>query len=134
MWTHCEAIFARIITLELFEPLYTAACEKFRGDPGIELHHGDSASLLPGIIPNITSPIVFWLDAHYSGGGTGGENICPVLGEVDAVFTRNNPDDIILIDDARLFGWSPGYPSKKKSTPWLQPADPRGNETEETSS
>ena len=104
--------FTRLITIELFEPLYAAAREKFRGDTHVEPYLGDSAVLLPGIIRDIPQPIVFWLDGHYSGPGTAHENICPVLAELDAIFARNREDDIILIDDARLFGWRQGYPSK----------------------
>lgn len=105
--------FPRLVTIELFEPLYSAACEKFRGDSRIEPLLGDSATLLPEIIRGIGPPIIYWLDGHYSGPGTASGNICPVLAELDAIFARNNPDDIILIDDARLFGWRAAYPSKK---------------------
>ncbi len=106
--------FPRLVTIELFEPLHAAACEKFRGDSRIEPLLGDSATLLPAIIHDIAPSVVYWLDGHYSGPGTACGNICPVLAELDAIFTRNNPDDIILIDDARLFGWRAGYPSKKQ--------------------
>jgi hypothetical protein len=105
--------FPKLITIELFEPLHAAAREKFRDDPRIEPLLGSSEALLPSVIRDIASPIVYWLDGHYSGPGTARGNICPVLGELEAIFARNNPDDIILIDDARLFGWRAGYPSKK---------------------
>lgn len=72
----------------------------------VHIHEGDSASVLPTIdLPK--SPVLFYFDAHYSGGSTAGESIdngCPVLRELEVVARRNIKDDIIFIDDMRLMG------------------------------
>ena len=54
-----------------------------------------------GIVP-ANMVIVFWLDGHWSGGVTAGEDDeCPLLDELGAIKHRRG--DIIMIDDARLF-------------------------------
>ena len=46
-----------------------------------------------------------FLDAHYSGEGTGyKEKTSPIIKELEAIFNRKNKKDIIIIDDSRLFG------------------------------
>lgn len=56
-------------------------------------------------------PVLFWLDGHYSGGDTAcGVEDCPIVRELRIIAARNEPGDVILIDDARLFGWRKSYP------------------------
>lgn len=70
------------------------------------IHEGDSATVLPTLcLP--PCPVLFYFDAHYSGGPTAGETIdngCPVLRELEYVAKRNVPGDIIFVDDMRLMG------------------------------
>jgi len=74
-------------------------------------HLGDSCDVLPKILANINSNIVFWLDGHYSGGNTGGKEFpCPLLKELEIILARNN-EDIIIIDDARCLFNEKGWPS-----------------------
>jgi DNA-directed RNA polymerase subunit L len=52
-------------------------------------------------------PILFYLDAHFSGGETEGKlfkNGCPILEELNIISNRNIKGDIIFIDDMRLMG------------------------------
>jgi hypothetical protein len=56
-------------------------------------------------------PTTFWLDGHYSGGVTAGQKTDPpIVQELAIIAARKDPADVILIDDARLFGWRRGYP------------------------
>jgi hypothetical protein len=73
---------------------------------------GDSVVKLPEIIPEINSKAIFWLDGHYSGFGTGkGETNCPVLDELEIIKSSKSNYHVILIDDAREFNGSNGYPN-----------------------
>jgi hypothetical protein len=75
-------------------------------DNRVNIIHGDSYIEIPKIIENRKNKrILFWLDAHFSGGPTGksqkyGE--CPVMGELDSLnILKEKP--IIIIDDVTFF-------------------------------
>jgi hypothetical protein len=103
--------FERIVTIELDDDLFAAARDKFAPDPHITVIHGDSGVVLPEAIAMCNGSTAFWLDGHYSGGITAGTNSAvPILTELATIAERNDPGDVILIDDARLFGWRRGYP------------------------
>lgn len=102
----------RIATIELADSLFQAAKERFSAFKHIIVIHGDSTIKLVEAMKLFQGPVLFWLDAHYSGGATvRGEENCPILKELLLIAARNNNADVILIDDARLFGWRRGYPS-----------------------
>ena len=63
-------IAARIVSIELDDQLYAAACRRFAAHPHVELLHGDSGTLLPGILSTLDRPALFWLDGHYTGVGS----------------------------------------------------------------
>jgi hypothetical protein len=66
---------------------------------------------LADVVKGLTAPAAFWLDGHYSGGVTadsGGD--APILRELQAVLT-SSIDHLVLIDDARLFDGTNGYPT-----------------------
>ncbi len=103
--------FARIVTIELADALCAAAQKKFAPFPHISVLHGDSGKLLPNAFKLFEGSAVFWLDGHYSGGKTAGEKTDPpILHELALIAARQERGDVILIDDARLFGWRRGYP------------------------
>jgi hypothetical protein len=59
----------------------------------------------------VDQPALFWLDRHWSGGVTAkGAVVSPVLNELATILERDVSADVILIDDARLFG-TEGYPT-----------------------
>jgi hypothetical protein len=79
--------------------------KKFKGKNNINLIEGDSSIKLPELCFEIKDEATFFLDAHYSGEGTGyKEKTSPIIKELEAVFNRTNKKDIIIIDDSRLFG------------------------------
>jgi hypothetical protein len=60
--------------------------------------------VLPAVLSDIKGACLFWLDGHYSYGKTArGTTDTPILAELAHIFRRANPNDVILIDDARLF-------------------------------
>ena len=104
--------FIALHSIELHEGLYKAAATRFHNDAHIFTHQGDSGDLLIGVIATISEPVVFWLDGHYSGSGTAkGSQDCPIWRELDAIISRNNESDVVLVDDARLYGRRLSYPT-----------------------
>lgn len=111
-----EPRFTEIHSIEL-SPKWANHCkEQFAQYPQVHIHEGDSATVLEQMIVDDKlpkEPVIFYLDAHYSGGETAGgkegDNGCPVLRELQALSKRNVQGDIIFIDDMRLMGrasWS----------------------------
>lgn len=107
--------FKKIYSIEVFSPLAVAATAKFRGQPHIRIVEGDSGAKLPEVMREVPEPAVFWLDGHYSGTGTGMAEVeSPVIKEVAEILAhRPRGQDLIIIDDARCFDGSGGYPKIK---------------------
>jgi len=97
-------IFDSVYTVELGKKLYQAACDRFKNDKNVHVYYGDSGSVLTKILPNVTGKIIFWLDAHASGGDTAmGSSYSPVIEELQAIKISKIADAVILIDDLRDF-------------------------------
>lgn len=105
--------FDRVFTIEI-------SPSKYYGVWGALVNHrnvlpilGDSADVLPHLLNKIDDPAIFWLDGHYDGGDSGrGAVDTPICDELFTIFAhpRQRPN-VVLIDDARLFGTDPAYPS-----------------------
>jgi hypothetical protein len=105
-------IARRIVSIELDDQLYAAARRRFAGQRHIELVHGDSAALLPRILGDLDRPAFFWLDGHYTGAGSARTEIdSPILAEIEALLVHPVPGHVVLIDDAREFSGTGGYPT-----------------------
>ncbi len=103
--------FQTVFSIEIYKPFADAAKEKFKNDPAITIIKGDSGEVLPRILANIKEPVLFWLDGHYSGGGTGkGITETPIVKEIDSILSHPIKDHVILIDDARCFNGTGDYP------------------------
>lgn len=111
-------IFPEVVTIELSDQLYEKARSSLRDRPGIETLHGDSRVLLAGLVdPDVAT--LFFLDGHWSGGQTAGqESECPVLEEL-AALRGGSPNDCLFIDDARLFTAAPAPPHDPSHWPTL---------------
>jgi hypothetical protein len=109
--------FNRVISIEADERLYEKASVRLRSFKNIELHRGQSQEILKRLIPGIEKPTIVWLDAHWSGLGTAGEDFeCPLLEEILAV-DASAPQHYLLIDDGRLFLNPPQPPHKPEQWP-----------------
>ncbi len=97
-------VFREVHTVELDETLFDRACDRLKNISNVKVHRGDSGEVLPGILQNITGPILFWLDGHYSGDETArsGKDT-PILEEIRAIARSGITDSTIMIDDIRLF-------------------------------
>jgi hypothetical protein len=103
--------FKQIYSIELFPMLYERAREMFAPWKHVSILFGDSGAILPGLLAKMETPVLFWLDAHYSGGATArGEDYTPIITEMENIFRRRVSGDVILSDDARLFDGSDDYP------------------------
>jgi hypothetical protein len=111
--------FRAVFTIERYEPLYKAYSPELAALPNVTPLLGDSSDWLPVIARGLEEfSALYWLDAHWSGAGTGGEdNECPLLAELAPLAKR--PQDIILIDDARLFLCAPPLPHKPGAWPTI---------------
>ena len=106
--------FTALHSIELQENLNQAAVARFKEDNLVFIHQGDSGEVLKSVLASISDPVVFWLDGHYSGSGTAkGSQDCPIWRELDAIIIRGNERDIVLVDDARLYGRRVSYPTLK---------------------
>ena len=109
--------FDRLYSIELSTALHRQARQRFRRDRQIELIQGDSGAELGKLMPKIRQPSLFWLDGHYSGGETAkGTRDTPIYDELKHIFASGERRHVILIDDARMFGTDPEYPSIEQLT------------------
>ena len=84
---------------------------RFRDNRHVRLIEGDSGARLPAVVAALKRPALFYLDAHYSGLGTGkGEIETPISAEIDILLQRAPAGSVVAIDDARCFGTAPDYP------------------------
>jgi hypothetical protein len=105
-------IFSKIFSVELDRTLYEQAKKKFAKFAHISIIQGNSSEVLPYILVEITQPCLFWLDAHYSGGVTAKSDIeTPIMRELQLIFAHALGEQVILIDDARLFVGQNDYPT-----------------------
>jgi hypothetical protein len=96
--------FDVVHTIELSNKWYRATKHRLRHFANVHCHFGDSAKVLDQLVKTIDEPVVFFLDAHYSGGSTAhGQEEVPLLRELKIIGTRRHAD-MIIVDDARLMG------------------------------
>ncbi|HVM87566.1 MAG TPA: hypothetical protein VMT76_05225 [Puia sp.] len=112
-------IFDHVISIELSENLAKQAKEKFRHDSNVEIIQGDSGEVLKELIKKVNTPVLFWLDGHYSSEffvgdvlikTAKGKTDTPVKDELEAILS-SSVYHVILIDDARGFTGLNDYPS-----------------------
>jgi len=96
-------IFGEVRSIEIWEPLYKAAKNRFAYSKNVKLYFGDTTTQLNHLIEGSLGKRLYWLDAHSSGGGTGGvPGFSPILHELDQILhTNGDTDSVILIDDMR---------------------------------
>lgn len=104
--------FKKILSIEVHEPLYNLNKTQFSKNSNIEIFLGDSSYILKDAICKAEGRIIFWLDGHYSGEAAGrGDEICPIMKELEIIKATDRNDHCILIDDLRLFSNEKEYPT-----------------------
>lgn len=97
-------VFPAVHSIELYPPLYENALKHLAGIEHIHLHQGESGDILDKLIPTLSGRVLYYLDAHFSGGGSAlGRQSFPVLEELAALRKNHSSDAVILIDDIRIF-------------------------------
>lgn len=110
-----KGIFDRVYSIELSQEFFEKAEEKFKSWKNVELLMGDSGKVLENVMKRVDQPSLFWLDGHYSSGVTArGEEDTPIYKELQHILNSEDLRHVIIIDDARLFGNDPAYPSIKE--------------------
>lgn len=105
-------VFRRMYSIELHPGLHDRAVRLFRGDERVRLLQGDSGDRIRDVLAELDRPALFWLDGHYSAGGTARAELnTPVVEELDQILAHSVPDHVVLIDDARLFNGTDDYPT-----------------------
>lgn len=95
--------FRKLVSIELAPDLARLAADKFSQYEHITILRGDSSVLLQQVLDQCEEPCLFWLDAHYTGGGSAGQGAPPILQELSAILSHPVNGHVVLIDDARDF-------------------------------
>jgi hypothetical protein len=113
--------FARVTTIELSPEFHAAAVTRFQSQPKVRALQGYSAAVLREVVPALSGPALFWLDAHWSGLDTAGrDSECPLLEEIELINAADSAaPHCILVDDARLFCAPPHRPHRAEQWPDL---------------
>jgi hypothetical protein len=111
--------FEKVFTVEYMQDAYLHSLETFFYNDSVTYLKGDSKDVIPVINYMLDQTAVFFLDAHFSGKEGEEEEMVapsghtPVVAELTDI-VRYPYDHVILIDDARLFGKNPHYPTLKQ--------------------
>ena len=106
--------FNQVYSIELSRELWERAAARFHRDRNVTIIHGDSGSALSSVIRGLDQPALFYLDGHYSAGITAhGARNTPIYEELAHIFGCHRAH-VIVIDDARLFGTDPAYPTLRQ--------------------
>lgn len=98
--TQALSFIAPVVTMELNPELF----KKTRDMSNVTRLQGDSATLLPKLLPGIAEPILFYLDAHW-------EDHSPLLEELQAIRKCTKPPVIIIHDFKNPYRPDYGYDS-----------------------
>jgi len=94
--------FQSVRSVEAGDKQYQHCLNRFKNEPRVKLWKGDSAYVLKDMIADLTSPVTFWLDGHYSAGDTCKcEHEHPIMFELDQISAHAVKNHFILIDDWR---------------------------------
>ena len=111
--------FARVTTIEMSPAYHAATQTRFRAQTGVRTVCGASGTVLGEVVAALSQPALFWLDAHWSGLDTAGQDAeCPVLEEI-AHINASPLAHAVLVDDARLFCAPPPRPHHAAQWPDL---------------
>lgn len=115
------SIFESVTTIELSPALARLAGQRLEAMEHVHVRQGSSREALPEIVRDLPGPALYWLDAHWSGDETVGEDEeCPLLEEIRAIDAEPiSANSVILIDDARLFMGPPPPPHKREAWPTI---------------
>lgn len=110
-----QKFFKQVYSIEVDDTLYKEAAAMFKNYDHIKIIKGDSAVEISKVLSKLKEPAVFWLDAHYSAGETGqGKELSSLQVEIELILKqikKKKFNHVLLLDDARDFWGSNGYPN-----------------------
>ncbi|SKB12338.1 hypothetical protein PL11201_330027 [Planktothrix sp. PCC 11201] len=110
-------LFKNVFTIELCQQFYESTSKNYEHIQNIQFLYGHTTEHLKAIVPQLQGSALFWLDAHWSGGITAGqEEECPILEELQ-IIKASEWEHFILIDDARMFLSPPHAPHQLEQWP-----------------
>jgi hypothetical protein len=92
------ALVARVHTIEISQDLYAEAQERLADVLNVRQYLGASPDVLPGLLPGIERPALYYLDAHWNGS-------YPLPQELE-IIARHDPQPVIVMHDMQV----PGHP------------------------
>lgn len=111
-------LFERVWSIENNSMLYATAVERCESLRNVTLVLGESSKALPSICAQLDNPALFYLDAHWGGEAPTELLQCPILRELEVIRHRwPEYEDVIIIDDARMFLHPPLLPYDYKQWP-----------------
>ena len=114
-----SSCFFEVITIEYSKELYQNSVSNFGDIKNINFIYGDSRSHINQIITKLDQVAIFWLDSHWCGEDSYGENDqCPIIEEIN-IINHSIKDHFIFIDDARLFLAPPPDPCDMNQWPTI---------------
>ena len=103
---------SHVYSIEPSAELAQAAVERFQATPNVTILQGLSEDCLPAILNDLSRPVSFWLDGHFSSGNTfQGPSDTPIRAELAAIepHLAQWSAVTVLVDDVRCF--DPSNPS-----------------------
>lgn len=98
--------FERIVSIEIDKKLFEHCKKRFKRYKSVEMVHDNSVDFLRRNIEQIPNEVLFFLDAHFSGGVTShadGQEV-PLIEELEIILSGFMGDTCsIIIDDADYF-------------------------------
>lgn len=117
--------FKQIFSIEFDSKFYEIAEQRFKNYQNIKILQGDSAKVLPELLPKIDEPVAFYLDGHHCFGVTVKADLStPIVKELDSIFSKFQNKYVILIDDARCFTGKDDYPTLENLKRYVQDKRP----------
>jgi len=117
--TALQAGFAQVVSCDVNGELVEAARRRFTAKP-VRVLHSPSEEMLSNVVPMLTEPSVFFLDAHampvdvafaefstmtlMKGHESNAGLQCPIEKELSIILNVELAEHVILIDDAQCFG------------------------------
>ena len=92
------AMVPMVYAIEINDGFYAESCERLADVSNVRLYHGASPDVLPGLLPQIKGPTLYYLDAHWHGN-------YPLPQEVETI-ALHDPQPVIVMHDMQV----PGHP------------------------
>lgn len=89
-------VFKHIYSIEIEPFFYEKAIERFRNNDKVTIIKGDANIIMPVLCKSIEDPIFIFSDGH-------NDLDSSIRRDMEAISNRNNPKDILTIDDIRIF-------------------------------